>query len=201
MAQSWDNLGAYYLFKPKRKNMSNPFQEQFLKAGLVTEKQVKQANQKKKNKQQPQRKKKAPPVLDEATIKARAAAQEKAERDRELNRRKIEQEKKKAISIEIDQLIRSNAIKRDKECELPDNFEHRNKVNKLYVNVDLKQQIVDGRLGIARIEGRYELVPLAVAQKIQQRNEKRVVILHPEEKTIDENDPYADYQVPDDLIW
>jgi uncharacterized protein len=201
MAQSWDNLGVYHLFKPKRKNMSNPFQEQFLKAGLVTEKQVKQANQKKKNKQQPQRKKKAPPVLDEATLKARAAAKEKAERDRELNRRKIEQEKKKAISIEIDQLIRSNALKRDKECELPYNFEHRNKVNKLYVNADMKQQIVAGRLGIARIEGRYELVPLAVAQKIQQRNEKRVVILLPEEKTIDENDPYADYQVPDDLIW
>jgi uncharacterized protein len=181
--------------------MSNPFQEQFLKAGLVTEKQVKQANQKKKNKQQPQRKKKAPPVLDEATLQARAAAKEKAERDRELNRRKIEQEQKKAISIEIDQLIRSNAIKRDKECELPYNFEHRNKVNKLYINAEMKQQIVDGRLGIARIEGRYELIPLTVAKKIQQRNDKRVVILDPEEKTIDENDPYADYQVPDDLIW
>ena len=181
--------------------MSNPFQEQFLKAGLVTEKQVKQANQKKKNKHQPQRKKKAPPQLDEATLKARAAAKEKADRDRELNRRKIEQEQKKAISIEIDQLIRANKIARDKDCELPYNFEHRNKVNKLYINSELKQQIIEGRLGIARIEGRYELVPLAVAEKIQQRNDKRIVILNPEDNRVDENDPYAQYQVPDDLIW
>jgi uncharacterized protein len=180
--------------------MTNPFQEQFLKAGLVTEKQVKQANQKKKGKP-PQRKKKAPPQLDEATLKARAAEKEKAERDRELNRRKQEQAKKKAISIEIDQLIRTNAIKRDTNCELPYNFEHRNKVNKLYIDAEMKQQIVDGRLGIARIEGRYELVPLTVAKRIQQRNDKRVVILEPEDKSIDENDPYADYQVPDDLIW
>lgn len=181
--------------------MSNPFQEQFLKAGLVTEKQVKQANQKKKSKQQPQRKKKAPPQLDEATLKARAAAREKAERDRELNRRKQEQAKKKAISIEIDQLIRENALKRDKECELAYNFEHRNKVNRLYINAEMKQQIIAGKLGMARIEGRYELVPLTVAQKIKQRNENRVVILDPEDKKLDENDPYADYQIPDDLIW
>jgi uncharacterized protein len=181
--------------------MNNPFQEQFLKAGLVTEKQVKQANQKKKGKPPQQRKKKAPPQLDEATLKARAVAAEKAERDRELNRRKQEQAKKKAISIEIDQLIRNSAIKRDKDCELPYNFQHRDKVNRLYVNAEMKQQIVDGRLGIARIEGRYELVPLEVAEKIRQRNDKRVVIIEAQETQPDEDDPYADYQVPDDLIW
>ena len=65
----------------------------------------------------------------------------------------------------------------------------------------MKQRLVAGKLGIARIEGRYELVPLAIAEKIRQRNEKRVVILEKEETTVDENDPYADYAVPDDLTW
>ena len=65
----------------------------------------------------------------------------------------------------------------------------------------MKQKIVKGKLGIARIEGVYELVPLSVAEKIKQRNEKRVVIFEAEEKSKDEDDPYADYEVPDDLIW
>jgi len=60
---------------------------------------------------------------------------------------------------------------------------------------------IKGRLGIARIEGVYELVPKDVAEKIKQRNEKRVVIFEVDDDSKDENDPYADYEVPDDLVW
>ncbi len=180
--------------------MSNPFQEQFLKAGLVTEKQVKEANRKKKGKP-PQRKKQQRKQPDAATLRAREAAAKKAEHDRELNKKREEQARKKAISIEIDQLIRDHKISRDKDCEIGYQFQHRGKVNKLYVNAEMKQGIVDGKIGIARIEGRYELVPLSTAQKIQQRNEQRVVLLEAEEKQVDADDPYADYQVPDDLMW
>jgi hypothetical protein len=180
--------------------MSNPFQEQFLKAGLVTEKQVRQANQKKK-KHTPQKSKQQRRQPDAATLKAREAAAKKAEQDRVLNLKKQEQARKKAISIEIDQIIRDNKIARDQSCEIGYQFEHRGKINKLYVNAEMKKQIIEGRLGIARIEGRYELVPLSAAQKIQQRNDQRVVLLEPEEQKVDEDDPYADYQVPDDLVW
>ena len=181
--------------------MSNPFQDQFLKAGLVTEKQVRQANQKKKRGKAPQPKKKQRNQPDAATLKAREAAAKKAERDRELNQKRQEQARKKAISIEIDQLIRDNKIDRSKDCEIGYQFQHRGKISKLYVNAEMKQGIVDGKLGIARIEGRYELIPLDTVQKIQQRNEQRVVLLDSEQGETDENDPYAEYKVPDDLIW
>ena len=65
----------------------------------------------------------------------------------------------------------------------------------------MKQQIIEGKLGIARIEGRYELVPKTIAEKIQQRNDKRVILFENTEQEIDENDPYAEFQVPDDLMW
>jgi uncharacterized protein YaiL (DUF2058 family) len=70
----------------------------------------------------------------------------------------------------------------------------------------MKQQIVKGSLGIARIEGRYELVPRSIAEKIQQRNAKRIVIFDDEkiketQKETRENDPYSGYEIPDDLIW
>ncbi len=180
--------------------MNNPFQEQLLKAGVVTKQQVQKAKQDKNKKKKQQRSKKDI-IADENKLKAQQAAEKKARRDRELNKKKQEQARKKAISIEIDQLIRSNRIERDDTCEVIYNFEHTNKVKRIYINEEMKQQIIKGKLGIARIEGRYELVPASIAEKIQQRNEKRVVIFKEEEQKTDENDPYADYQIPDDLIW
>lgn len=179
--------------------MGNAFQDQLLKAGLVTKQQVKKA-QSVTHKKKKQRSKKDKSV-DENKLKAQEAIKEKSDHDKELNKRKEEQAKQKAISAEIDQLITTNCIKRSDECEIVYNFEHRKKVNRIYVNDDLKKQIIDGKLGIARIEGRYELVPKIIAEKIQLRNEKRIILFEHEEKIIDENDPYAEFQVPDDLTW
>jgi uncharacterized protein YaiL (DUF2058 family) len=186
--------------------MSNPFQDQLLKAGLVTKKQVQKAQQdktRKKKKQQHSRKEK---VVDENRLKAQQAAEEKAKRDRELNRKKQEQARQKAISIEINQLITSNCIARDEECEIAYNFEHNNKVKRVYVNQQMKDKIIKGALGIARIEGRYELVPKDIAEKIQQRNAKRIIIYSDDkdlaaDREAKENDPYSEYEIPDDLVW
>jgi len=182
--------------------MGNPFQDQLLKAGLVTKKQVQKVQQdkKRKNKQQQQHSKKEK-VVDETKLKAQQAAEEKAKRDRELNRKKEEQARQKAISIEINQLITNNCLARDESCDIVYNFEHNKKVRRVYVDDDMKKQIMQGKLGIARIEGRYELVTKAVAEKIQQRNEKRVVIFSDDQNKVDENDPYAEHQIPDDLMW
>lgn len=179
--------------------MSNPFQDQLLKAGLVTKKQVQKVQQEKKrnNKQQHSKKEK---VVDENKLKAQQAAQDKADRDRELNRKKEQQARQKAISSEINQLITDNCIARDENCDIVYNFEHNKKVKRIYVDVEMKQKIIQGKLGIARIEGRYELVAKSIADKIQQRNAKRIVIFDVEEETGDD-DPYSEYKIPDDLVW
>ena len=121
--------------------------------------------------------------------------------DRELNKKREEQAKNKAVSAEINQLITQNKIKRNEECDIVYNFEHQKKIKRIYINQEMKQQIIDGKLGIARIEGCYELVPRVIAEKILQRNEKRIVLIEYEDKSLDADDPYADFQVPDDLIW
>ena len=179
--------------------MGNALQDQLLKAGLVTKKQVQKSNQEKarKRKQQPKNKQ----TVDQNKIKAQRAAEEKAKRDRELNKKKEEQARQKAISIEINQLITNNCIDRDESCEIAYNFEHNKKIKRIYVNEEMKQKIISGKLGIARIEGRYELVPAEIAEKIRQRNEKRLVTFSDDQQTQDKDDPYAGYEVPDDLIW
>ena len=177
--------------------MSNPFQDQLLKTGLVSKKQAHKARQD-KNKQQHSKNNN---VADETKINVQQAAEEKAKRDRELNKRRVEQQRQKAISIEINQLITSNSLSRDENCEIAYNFEHNKKVNRIYINAEMKQQIINGQLGIARIEGRYELVPQTIVEKIQRRNEKRIVTFKQEEQTSDEDYSSSKYQIPDDLTW
>lgn len=179
--------------------MGNPLQDQLLKAGLVTKKQVQKSNQEKarKRKQQPKNKQ----AVDQNKIKVQQAAEEKAKRDRELNKKKEEQARQKAISIEINQLITDNCLERDDSCEIIYNFEHNKKVRRIYVDEEMKQKIIAGKLFIARIEGRYELVPEDIAEKIRKRNEKRLVIFSDDSEIKDKDDPYADYEIPDDLMW
>ena len=134
--------------------MSNPFQDQLLKAGLVTKKQVQKVKQDKnrKRKQQQQHSKKEK-VVDEAKLKVQQAVEEKTRRDRELNRKKENQARQKAISIEINQLITENCLARDESCDIVYNFEHNKKIKRIYVDAEMKQKIVQGKLGMARIEG------------------------------------------------
>ncbi|VAW62855.1 hypothetical protein MNBD_GAMMA11-1730 [hydrothermal vent metagenome] len=180
--------------------MNNPFQEQLLKAGVVSKQQVQKAQQE-KNRRKKQQRSSNKPVVNEAKLKAQQAAAEKARHDRELNRQKEDQARGRAISAEINQLILENRLDRSEKCDIAYNFEHQKKVKQIYINEEMKAQIVKGKLGIARINGRYELVPLSVAEKIQQRNEKRIVIFADDKPEADKNDPYAGYDVPDDLIW
>ncbi len=180
--------------------MSNPFRDQLLKTGIVSRQQAHNAK-KDKTKQTKQQRSKKDVAADEAKLKVQQVALEKAQRDRELNKKKEDAARIKAVSAEIDQLITRNCITQQQDCEIAYNFEHMNKVKRIYVNDEMKQKIMCGTLGIAYLDDHYELIPKPVAEKIRQRNEKRVILFDKNEPEIDENDPYADYQIPDDLIW
>jgi len=178
--------------------MNNPFQEQLLKAGLVNKKQIKKANQEKsKNRKRHNGK----PEIDKSRLIRQQAVFEKTKRDRELNLKRDQQTRNRAISVEINQLIKANRLLRDENCDVIYHFEHRNKINQIHINEEMKQQLMEGKLAIARIEGHYELVPFTTAEKIQQRNEKRIIIIDSKATSPDTDDLYAEYQVPDDLMW
>lgn len=54
---------------------------------------------------------------------------------------------------------------------------------------------------IVCIDGKTELVPRIVADKIAERDASLVVRLKKTSTEIDEDDPYAAYQIPDDFTW
>ena len=62
--------------------------------------------------------------------------------------------------------------------------------------------MIKGLIAIAKLNGEYALLPTKVADKINQREQDSIVLLNSnEEIDVDVDDPYADYQIPDDLMW
>lgn len=182
--------------------MSMSLRDQLLAAGLGSKKQAKQAEQQQKNQQHQATKNKARAQEEE---KRRLAQQEqaqaaKAARDQELNRQRDLALLKKAQMAEIKQLLAEHRIARAEGDEYF-NFVYKHKVRRISVNADQRQKVVSGELVIIRFEGRYELVPAAIADRIRERNERSVVNLSATDSSTDENDPYKDFVVPDDLKW
>ncbi|WP_423185806.1 DUF2058 domain-containing protein [Alishewanella sp. d11] len=178
--------------------MSNAFKEQLLKAGLADPKKLKAA--KKQQHQQRVQAGKSQKVVNEATVLAEQRRLEQVARDQELNRQKQEQLQKKAIAAQVKQLIDNNTIKTT--GELAFNFTDGNVVKRIYVNQKLQNELTRGLLAVVRQGEQYLLVPATIAAKIAQREPDCIVVLHDREhQIVDEEDPYAAYQIPDDLMW
>ena len=173
-------------------------QEQMLKAGLVTSKKMAKVQRTAKKSRVQAR-------------EAREAVEEnkkaQLERDKQLN----EQQKQAALSKEykaqVKQLIEMNRIVLAKG-DIGFNFTDGNLIKKILVDKATQTQLINGRLAIARLvvenreEGEYAIIPASVADKIAQRDAASIVLhsaLSQEEQ--DEDDPYADFKVPDDLMW
>lgn len=179
--------------------MTNSLHEQLLKAGLVDEKKLQRAKKSKQRKEKEQRHSKVK-SQDEGARLARQARAAEAERNRELNRRRQEEAQRKALQAQVRQLVEQNRV--DPEGgEIPYHFDDRGKIRRVYVTDKLHDQLSQGRLGIVKSAGRYALVPSAVCAKIRERDAARVILLNDKPQAEDPDDPYAEFKVPDDLMW
>ncbi|HWV14412.1 MAG TPA: DUF2058 domain-containing protein [Cellvibrio sp.] len=178
-------------------------QDQLLKAGLIDNKKAKQANKEKRKESNVARR--APePVVDELKQQVESSRAEKAERDRELNRQRVSELEQRAIAAQIKQLIENHRQAKDAGADAVEyNFSHGKLIKKIRVSPTVQQQIIRGVLAIVALGENYELVPRIVADKIAQRDQTAVIVINTKvsAQQEDEDDPYKDYVIPDDLMW
>lgn len=180
--------------------MGNSLFDQLKKTGLVDDKTAKQAK-KDKQKQAKQQKGKNAKPLAESKVLAQQAQAEKVARDRDLNQQRKLAAEQVALAAQIKQLVQMNRIE-DAEGDIVFNFTDGSKVPRLYVTAQLHAQLVRGRLAVVKLGDGYELVPAGVADKIKLRDPSCVLVSNVvDSNDADEDDPYAEFQVPDDLMW
>lgn len=173
-------------------------QEQMLKAGLVSSKKMAKVQRTaKKSRVQAREAREAVEENKKAQI----------ERDKQLSDQQKQATLSKEYKAQIKQLIEMNKITISKG-DIGYNFTDNNLIKKIYVDKVTQAQLIKGRLAIARLtaesdrDSEYAIIPAVVADKIAQRDDSYIVLnceLSQEAK--DEDDPYADFVIPDDLMW
>ena len=178
-------------------SVSDSLREQLLKAGLVTKKQALETQ---RQKPPPSRHKPAP--TSEQKLRAEQAQAAKVARDQQLNKQRQDAAAAKARATEINQLIEQHRLPKKLESEERFNFVAGKKLLFILVDAPMRAGLNDGTLCIIRYGGRSEVVPAAIADRIRERDERAVVKLgESKAPAADENDPYKDFVVPDDLKW
>jgi len=176
-------------------------QEQLLKAGLTTEHKAKVAKTEKRKAQKKKKKKGA--TSDQSDLQ-KHIAQTKLEQQRkaeELNQAKQIELKEREQVARVKQILEHHN-QDEIRGDVTFNFTYNNKIKELDVNEQTKQALVKGRLAICVLEGLFYVLQDEPARKVAEVDEKYIVLHVIDDKQgKDEDDPYADFEVPDDLTW
>lgn len=181
---------------------ANPLQEQLLKAGLVKKSKLAEVARE----QNKARHSKGPTAPNEIQLEAERARAEKVERDRALAAQSKAQARIGELRAQARQIIQDRKVPRSGESEY--RFSVDGVIHTLLVNEDLRKKLSCGVLVIARLDERFELLPRAAADKVRERDAGMIVLDHGQDASTDssastsEDDAYyAQFKVPDDLVW
>ena len=184
----------------KSTRMRNPLQEQLLKAGLVKKSKVAQVA----HEQTKARHGKAPPAPTAEQHEVERLRAERVERDRTLSAERNAQSRNHEQRAQARQIIQTQQVAREGEIEY--RFTDGTAIRSLLVNEVLRTQLANGSLVITRLGEGYALLPRAAAQKVYERDASMIVLDHARtneaaQDATDEDEYYARFKVPDDLIW
>ncbi len=177
--------------------MGKSLQDQLLKAGLANKKQAVRAKKAKNSKEKLKRTGKE--VEDEAALLAKKALDEKLARDKALNEEKNKQAELAAVRAQILQIVSMNRIQErgDIEHRFPDG----GVITTLLLTDTQRKAVINGALAIVKTSNRYDLLPRKAALKIAERDESLVLVCNESTEESEEDDDYAEFKVPDDLMW
>ncbi|OAL79250.1 hypothetical protein AY606_07460 [Acinetobacter sp. SFB] len=177
--------------------VKNALQAQLLKAGLVDNKKAKKLSKQAVHEQRTGQ-------SNEAELKAKIAQdkQEKLAKDQALDLEKKRLLQGKELKAAIVQMINQHKIHHI-DGDVSYQFIDEAKIKKIYLNQQIYNALVSGSLVIAKESESYAVLPKALADRINDKMEGFIIVNNSEknEQITDEEDPYAAYVIPDDLMW
>jgi uncharacterized protein len=179
--------------------MRNPLQEQLLKAGLAKKSKLDQVARE----QAKQRHAKTAPAPASEAADAERARLDKVERDRALSAERNAQARLQEQRAQARQIVEQNRLK--PEGDLDYRFTHDGAIRNVLVTDAVRRQLASGALVIVCHDRGYAIVPRTAAEKIGARDASLIALDHGLAPATDsdpgEDDYYARFKVPDDLIW
>ena len=178
-------------------------QDQLLKAGLTTKHKARQANtdKRKKNKQKRSGQKVEVSLQEQVQQDLKKTQQEKQSKDAALNAERKQALAEKEAGLRIKQILEHHQIA---ECQGEKEYKYSfdNKIKTAYLDEKTYNAIVNGRLALCGWLDQTYVVTAETAAKIATLNDTVILVQNDKvEQETDEEDPYAEFQIPDDLMW
>lgn len=182
--------------------MAQSFREQLLKLGLVEKKQVDQVKKQEYRQQKQSPKSRALEIAEENKLLAQQAQAEKKEKERLRNLRRQEELRQKEQAERVRQLIAGNRREHDPQG-VAFRFVDAGRVQRIFVSSAMVDELSCGALAIARSGAAYEIIPAGIAEKISALDATVIVAWNRgrQNDSGEEGNPYAGYEIPDDLMW
>ena len=125
-----------------------------------------------------------------------------------LNEKKASKQTQEELAMraahgKLIQMIAQHCEK-DYQGELDYHFTYDNKVKRIAVNSEIQQGLIKGRFAICVLNDEFYLINKEAAEKLRLIDESVLVALHDQtehKSRDDQDDPYAEFAVPDDLMW
>ncbi|GAB3055355.1 DUF2058 domain-containing protein [Stenotrophomonas tumulicola] len=181
----------------------NALQEQLLKAGLARKAQASAAARE----QAKARQGKAPDASAEIQREAERVRAEKAERDRAIAAERNAQARATELKAQARQIIQAHAVPHAGESEY--RFNDGAAIRTLLIDATLRKALSAGALVIVSHGEGHALLPRAAAEKVRERAPEAIVVDHgqvgestvPSTGNAEDDAYYAQFQIPDDLVW
>ena len=177
--------------------VKNALQAQLLKAGLVDNKKAKKLSKQAVHEQRTGQ-------SSEVELKAKIEKdqQEKLAKDQALSLEKKLALDEKTLRASVIQMISHHKIK-ETDGDVTYQFIDDSKIKKVYINQQIYNALVSGSLVVAKDHDRYAFLPKALAERINEKLTGFILVNNSENtaEVTDEEDPYAAYVIPDDLMW
>ena len=206
--------------------MSSSFADQLLKAGLVSESDISKADEEKKqraaqrkakhankgnrpsHKKTANKKPKAPvsnEVANAEVSKVIGASKARAEKAQAKKAQQAFAENRRVINMKIAELLKDQPVEEPQDESQGDNsikfsYVYEGKVRGIYVSESQQKRLAAGELAVTVIKAKTKLIPAALATPLQAIDPKRFIHIVKQE-TVDADDPYAGFEVPDDITW
>lgn len=179
-------------------------QDQLLQAGLTTKQKTRQANsdKRKKNKQKRSGVKHGAELQEIVQQDLAKSKAEKLAKDTALNEAKKSELANKERQLRIKQILEHHQLT-GVNGEHEYNFTFNKVIKKLALDENTHKALVNGRLALCGLNEVTYLVTSETAEKIATLDSDVVLVQNDkvDSENVDEDDPYAEFQIPDDLMW
>jgi uncharacterized protein YaiL (DUF2058 family) len=176
-------------------------QDQLMKSGLINKQKAKQAQTDKRRKAK-QKKKKGTVEVSEVQVAVNEQAEQLKQQDLEKNKAAQADLDARSAHGKLIQMIAQHCEK-NYQGEIDYHFTYAQKVKRIAINDQTQRSLIAGRLAICVLNDDFYLINKEATEKLTEIDASVLVALHEKVDVadIDEDDPYAEFAIPDDLIW